>query len=168
MDKIIKFVQSPFYWLAVIFVGFGLEGVALFYQHVLNEPPCSLCIHARVWVIVGMLSAGFGWAARRFFWLRMLGHAGIVVSLVGLLERSWLSVLVERGLYESECGLDPGFPAWLPLDEWVPNMFEVWTFCGYTPNFLFGTTMGEALVAGSILLIAIAVAAAVIDFRHRK
>lgn len=167
MEKLVKFIQSPLYWLAVIFVGFGLEGVALFYQHVLNEPPCAMCIHARVWVIVGILSAFFGLAARRFLWLRMAGHAGIIVGLVGLLERSWLSVMVERGLVESECGMDPGFPSWLPLDVWIPNMFEVWTFCGYTPNFLFGTTMGEALVAGSVLLIAIAAFAAVIDFKHR-
>jgi disulfide bond formation protein DsbB len=168
MKTLKSFVQSPYYWLAVIAVGFGLEGVALFYQHDLNEPPCVLCIQARVWTLIGIIAAGVGLALRRFFYVRMLAHLALIVSLVGLINRSWISVLVERNQYESLCGIDPGFPSWLPLDQWFPNIFEVWTMCGYTPDFVLGLTMGEALSYGSGTLIIIAVAAAAIDLFNKN
>jgi disulfide bond formation protein DsbB len=167
MNKLKAFVQSPFYWIAVIAVGFGLEGVALFYQHVLNEPPCVLCIQARVWTFTGIIVAAFGLSIRRFFYLRMMAHLALIGALIGLLNRSWIAVLVERGQYEGQCGMDPGFPSWLPLDAWFPNVFEVWTMCGYTPNFILGLTMGEGLVYGGAALVAVAVGALVIDFINR-
>ncbi|MFQ3229665.1 disulfide bond formation protein B [Reinekea sp.] len=167
MNKIKAFVQSPFYWLAVIAVGFGLEGVALFYQHVLNEPPCNLCIQARVWTLLGIIAAGLGLAVRRFFYIRMAAHLAVVVSLIGLLNRSWIAMLVERGQYEGTCGMDPGFPTWLPLDKWFPNVFEVWTMCGYTPNFIFGLTMAEGLVYGVSILLFVAIAAGLVDVLNK-
>jgi disulfide bond formation protein DsbB len=76
-----------------------------------------------------------------------------------LTARSNTAVLVERGLYDGQCGMDPGFPAWFALDEWLPQVFEVWTMCGYTPNFLFGLTMGEGLLYGAVALLLVALAA---------
>lgn len=156
LKKLSIFSQSRWYWLAVFFAGLAIEGIALFYQYVLDEPPCVLCIQARVWVLTGMLVALIALATRRWFAVQAAMHVGLLVSLALLLERSWTAVLVERGLYDGQCGMDPGFPSWLALDEWFPAVFEVWTMCGYTPNFLFGLSMGEGLVYGSILLIAIA------------
>lgn len=167
--KVFKhFVQSPLYWIAVVAVGFGLEGVALFYQHVLNEPPCVLCIQARVWTLAGIMVAALGLTVRKFFYARMIAHLALIGALIGLLNRSWIALLVERGQYDGQCGMDPGFPTWLPLDAWFPNVFEVWTMCGYTPNLFAGLTMGEGLVYGVSILIALAVAAFAVDITNRK
>ncbi|MDX1342413.1 MAG: disulfide bond formation protein B [Reinekea sp.] len=156
MQKLTWFVLSRWYWLAVTFVGVSLEAVALFYQHVLGEPPCVLCIQARVWVLLGIVMGIVGLIGNRVKAVRLTAQVGLIVALIGLLNRSWISVLVERGLYDGQCGMDPGFPAWFSLDTWFPQVFEVWTMCGYTPNFLFGFTMGEGLVFAAISLLVIA------------
>lgn len=154
-----KFVHSLWYWLAVLITALSLEGIALFYQYGLGEPPCVLCIQARFWVLVGAIFALVGLVLRKSLAGRLIAQGGIIVGLVMLLNRSYIAVLVERGQYEGQCGMDPGFPAWMPLDTWFPQVFEVWTMCGYTPNFLFGLSMGEGLVLGGGILLAIALAA---------
>ncbi len=155
LSLLTKFVHSRAYWIAVIVVGVSIEAVALFYQHVLGEPPCVLCIQARFWTVLGIVFSLFGLALNKIAAVRLIAQLGLMASLSMVLNRSWISVLVERGQYEGQCGMDPGFPAWFALDKWLPNMFEVWTMCGYTPNFIFGLTMGEGLVYGTIALLAI-------------
>lgn len=158
MAQLERFFNSLWYWLAVALTGLALEGVALFYQYVLGEPPCVLCIQARFWVLAGVVFALIGAFARRNQIAAVALQVGIVGAVVMLLNRSWISVLVERGEYDGQCGMDAGFPAWFALDEWIPQVFEVWTMCGYTPRFLFGLSMGEALVYGSAVLLVVALA----------
>lgn len=154
-----SFVHSLWYWLAVIVTGLALEGVALFYQYGLGEPPCVLCIQARFWVLAGVVMAIGGLITRKMLAGRVVFQVGLIGAIAMLTARSNTAVLVERGLYEGQCGMDPGFPAWFALDEWLPQVFEVWTMCGYTPNFLFGLTMGEGLYYGAIVLMLVALAA---------
>ena len=60
LQKLSSFVHSLWYWLAVIATALVLEGVALFYQYGLGEPPCVLCIQSRFWVLVGIIFAVAG------------------------------------------------------------------------------------------------------------
>ena len=154
-----SFVQSRWYWSAVIIVGLGMEAVALFYQYVLGEPPCGLCIQSRAWTLLGVLIALAGLIGNRLLAVRYVAHSALIVTLGFLWKVSREAVLVERGIMESSCGMDAGFPSWMPLHEWLPQVFEVMTFCGFTPDFVFGLTMGEGLLYGVIVLFFIAVAA---------
>lgn len=154
-----SFFASRWYWFAVFAVGALLEAVALFYQYVLGEPPCVLCIQVRFWVMVGMLCAVPAMLAPRRLAVQLVACLGLLISLLMMLNRSYIAVLVERSQYDGQCGMDPGFPGWLPLDVWLPALFEVWTMCGYTPQFLLGLTMGEALVISALLLLAVALLA---------
>lgn len=156
-----RFALSSLYWWAAIIVGLSLEGIALYYQYVLDEPPCVYCIHVRVWVLLGIVSALLGLLTKRYFLAQLTAHTGLITALGLFTYTSRKTVLIERGLYEGQCGMDAGFPAWFALDEWFPALFEVWTMCGYTPNFLFGLTMGEGLVYGGWVLTFIAVVALV-------
>ena len=158
-----SFVHSRGYWFAVLAVGVGIEAVALYYQHVLGEPPCALCIQSRAFVLLGVLFGLLGVVGARLSLLRYAAQLGLIVSLGFLWRVSREAVLVERGLMESTCGMDPGFPSWLPLDQWLPQVFEVWTMCGYTPDFIFGMTMGEGLLYGTVTLFFIAVAALLVQ-----
>lgn len=167
LKRLNDWLMTPWYWLAVIVVGVVLIAVALFYQHVLDEPPCVLCIHARIWTLAGVLAALVGIVVRRLWLGRVLAQVAVVISVAGLLERSYRTLQVERGTYEGLCGFDAGFPAWLPLDQWFPNLFEVWTMCGYSPPFLFGMTMVEGLTYGTVVLLAVAIAALVVMVINR-
>lgn len=146
---------SPWYWLALIGLGVAMLGIALFYQYQLDYWPCVLCIHTRIWVIAFVLVAILTLMVRKVWVLLIAGHALVTVSTVGLLERSWMLLGVERGFLEGSCDFNLGLPAWLALDQWLPSMFKVWEACGYTPELLFGVTMAEGLLAMSAVLVVI-------------
>jgi disulfide bond formation protein DsbB len=85
---------------------------------------------------------------------RGIGHALVLVVSIGLVERSWKLLAIERGFaVDGECNFDAGLPAWFALDQWFPVVFKVWEACGYTPELLFGVTMAEALLVISLVLL---------------
>ncbi|HHJ15076.1 MAG TPA: disulfide bond formation protein B [Gammaproteobacteria bacterium] len=144
---------SPWYWLALLVFGLSMEAVALYYQYALEYWPCVLCIHVRIWVAGFILVALLALALRRSRPWRIVLHLLTVVLSIGLLERAWMLLGVERGTVEGSCNLESGLPGWFALDVWFPSVFKVWEACGYTPQLLFGITMAEALVALGVLLV---------------
>lgn len=147
--------RSAGYWIVVLTLCLAMMAVALFYQHILHEPPCSLCIHARLWVLVLTVVSLFGLLGRGVSWVNPLMHSLVLVASAGLLERSYQLLGTERGFVFSECSLDLGLPAWLALDRWFPPLFQAETLCGYTPELLFGITFAEALTAFSVIAVVI-------------
>ena len=141
------------YWLALLVFGLSMEAVALYYQYALEYGPCVLCIHVRIWVAGFILVALLGLAMHRSRPWRTVLHLFSVVLSIGLLERAWMLLGVERGTLEGSCNLESGLPGWFALDAWFPGLFKVWEACGYTPQLLFGITMAEALVVLGVLLV---------------
>jgi disulfide bond formation protein DsbB len=156
--KLANIGKSAWYWLALILIGLSFEGVALFYQHALDEMPCVLCIHVRVLVLALVLVALAALFLRRFKWPNVLVHLLTVLVAAGLLERSYQLLGTERGFTFGDCGIDPGFPDWFALDAWFPAVFQVQTSCGYTPELLFGITMAEALIVISAVFVLVSLA----------
>lgn len=148
--------RSAGYWLMLCITGLAFEGVALYYQHVLDEMPCVLCIHVRIWVLALILVSLAALWMRRNRLTNLISHLLTVLIALGLLERSYQLLGTERGFTFSDCGFDLGMPAWFAIDVWFPQMFKVQTSCGYTPELLFGITMAEALMVSSALLLILA------------
>jgi len=148
-EKLAIIGKSAWYWLALVLLGLSFEGVALFYQHALDEPPCVLCIHVRLLVLALLLIALAALFLRHFKWPNVLAHLLTVLVAAGLLERSYQLLGTERGFTHGDCGFDLGLPDWLAVDIWFPALFQVQTTCGYTPELLFGITMAEALIVFS-------------------
>lgn len=148
-----QWMQGKLFWIAFILLGVSMEGVALFYQYVLDEPPCILCIHFRLLFAVIII------IALKMLWLRSYKFSRIVASLSLLAvsgvmaERSYQLLGTERRFILGECSMDLGFPAWLAVDKWVPWLFQPLTSCGYTPEIVFGITMAEALSVFSIIMV---------------
>ncbi|MCG6890430.1 MAG: disulfide bond formation protein B [Gammaproteobacteria bacterium] len=143
------------YWALLILVGIALECGALYFQYVLDEWPCVLCIHVRIlvmsFVLIGILAIFFtgSMPGMRLF------H-GLNTLIMGcLVERSWQVLAVERGWVFGDCAMNLGMPSWFALDKWFPAVFEVQTACGYSPLLLFEITMAEALLVISIVLLII-------------
>ena len=146
LERVKLFSHSKLYWILLIILGLYLEGSALYYQYVLNEWPCVLCIHVRIWVlgfivlgILALLIAGKRWITQGL-------HLVNTVIMIGLVERSWQTLAVERGWVFGECDMESGLPYWFALDKWFPAVFEVLTACGYTPFIIFNITMAETLM----------------------
>jgi len=153
LDWLRKLTRTPWYWLAIMTTGLAMESVALYYQYVLDYGPCVLCTHIRAWVLAMVLVAGLGLFGRRQRWFNALGHLALLGLAGGLSYSSWQTLGTERGWFEGSCEFGAGFPSWLPLHEWWPQVFEPWELCGYTPQLWFGITIAEALMVTSILAI---------------
>jgi len=153
-----KIGKSSLYWLALALIGLSSEVVALFYQYVLEEMPCVLCIQVRLWVMALIMVALLVLVLRRLRFMSVAGHLLTVVIAAGLLERSYQLLGTERGFVFGECGFALGLPDWFTPDKWFPLLFEVQTSCGYTPELLFGITMAEALVVASAVFVPVSLA----------
>jgi disulfide bond formation protein DsbB len=140
-------------WMMLVILAVVMEGVALFYQYVLGDAPCVVCIHVRLWVGVMLLVGlvGLLGSESKVFqvpaWLVMIGAAG------GFAERAWHTFAVEKGWIFSTCGFDLGLPEWFAIDRWVPWVFEPTGSCGYTPDMVFGFTMADVLIGVAVLTV---------------
>ncbi|MCP4492972.1 MAG: disulfide bond formation protein B [Gammaproteobacteria bacterium] len=141
--------QGKLYWVLLLILGISMESTALYYQYVLDEWPCVLCIHIRIWVSGFTLLALLALLVKHSGWLTRCFHLVNSLLLVGFVERSWMTLAVERGWIFSDCNMQSGLPAWFALDKWLPAIFEVKTSCGYTPYILFQISMAEVLIVFS-------------------
>jgi disulfide bond formation protein DsbB len=141
------------YWAILVLVGIALECSALYYQYVLDEWPCLLCIHIRMLVFAFILLASIAIFCTQSTLATRVAHGLNVIIMLGMVERSWQVLAVERGWVFGNCEMDLGMPAWFALDKWIPSLFEVQTSCGYTPLILFNISMAEVLLVFSALLL---------------
>ena len=145
--------RGRIYWLGLLLLGLFLQATALYYQYVLDEWPCVLCIHVRIWVTAFILIAAVAFFCTGSIAATRLCHGLTTGVMLGLLERSWQLLAVERGWVFGDCDLELGMPPWFALDKWLPSVFEVKTSCGYTPLILFNISMAEVLLVMSAALL---------------
>jgi len=152
VEFLVNLSRQRRYWALLVLLGIALEGAALYYQYALDEWPCVLCIHVRIWVVsfilLGLLALFFTGSAMAM----RIFHGISVIIMIGLLERSWRVLAVERGWIFGDCEMDLGMPAWFALDRWFPWIFEVQTSCGYTPLILYDISVAEVLLVFSVFL----------------
>lgn len=146
LNKLSNISRSTGYWLLLIAMGMASEGIALFYQYVLDFRPCVMCIQVRIWILGFIIIASLALLVRGSAKLLVVMHVLNTLIMIGLVERSYQLLGTERGWVFGSCDFDLGLPQWLALEEWLPAIFKVWEACGYTPELLFGVTMAEALL----------------------
>ncbi|UTF59907.1 disulfide bond formation protein B [Gilvimarinus sp. DA14] len=158
-----------YFWLAVALLMLALEGGALYFQHVKYFYPCELCIYVRVWVAALFLLALLALVAKRWWWGRILcATTGLALS-IGLAVETWNLIKVEYAIGDGgACGFKANFPAWAPLDSWLPWMFEVQDMCQATPPVFLGLTMAHCLAVVSFALIVLFLVALFGSLRKNK
>lgn len=149
--------HSRWYWLSLIVIGTSLLIAALIFQYVLDEMPCVVCIHVRLWISLLMLIALFGLFTCHSRWLNIFANLAVVGTAVALIERSYLLLGTERGFIFGDCGFSLGLPGWFAIDDWLPWIYRIETSCGYTPELIFGITMAESLMVLSVCLLLLSV-----------
>ena len=167
-DKLLLTSKSSLYWILLVALGLSLEAVALYYQYVLDEWPCVLCIHVRIWISGFTLVALLTLFIHKSWVFRVAAHSVVTLMMVGLLERSYILLGVERGTIMGSCDMNSGLPDWFALDRWFPVLFEIKTTCGYTPELLFGITMAEALMVFSSVMVLVSGVMTIVSFSGRK
>lgn len=155
--------NSRWYWPALLLLSLGFLAVALYYQYILEQSPCVLCIQVRI-LMLALAFIGLNAYLLNNRWINRGAHILAVLVAAALLDRSYQLLGTERGFIFGDCGFDLGLPSWLPLDSWFPHLFRVESSCGYTPELVFGITMAEALIVFSSLFLLLSLALAVMSF----
>ena len=152
------------YWLFLLTLSLAFESIALYYQYVLDEWPCVLCIHIRIWIAGIILVSIIALLTKPGHWLNRGFHLINTVMMIGFVERSWQVLAVERGWIFSDCNMESGLPNWFALDKWLPAIFEVKTSCGYTPLIVARISMAEILMVTSAILLLMSLIMLVVSF----
>jgi disulfide bond formation protein DsbB len=155
---LIELTMQRRYWLGLLLIGLALESAALYYQYVLEEWPCVICIHIRIWIFGFIVISLIAIFCNRWPAIIRTAHAASMLVMIGFIERSWKVLAVERGWIFGDCDMDAGLPPWFALDQWFPAVFEVQTSCGYTPLILLNISMAEVLMVLSVMLFILAMA----------
>ena len=151
--------SSLYYWLFLLVSGVLTLAIALYYQYGLNEWPCVLCIHIRLWVSLLIIVSVIGLLSRNSKTMGYVSNSLLLVVAAGLSERSYMLLGTEKGFVFGDCGFDVGLPAWLAIEEWLPWLYRVESSCGYTPELWLGVTMAEALMLMSVGLLLLSLSA---------
>lgn len=152
-------------WLLLAAIALVLEGAALYLQHVLKVEPCNECIYVRVGVLGIGLAGLLGAVAPRILAMRLAALAAWLVAVGWSLSRVNVLLDLERVVREggeASCKRFKGFPEWMPLDAWLPNVFEPramcgevsWTFLGQSVTFWIGLVMSGLALAAILVLLA--------------
>jgi disulfide bond formation protein DsbB len=152
MHKLATLFKSRGYWLMIVAASLAMLVIALYYQYVLGEEPCQVCIQARLWVfallLVSMTLATF---PKNRLW-SLAGSLLALACATGLGERAWFLYQLENGIGNGSCEFQLGMPDWFAIDQWLPSLFEVRNLCSFTPEMLFGLSMAEGLLLTAGLL----------------
>lgn len=147
MNELYKFVESRYFWLTGVLFLTLMEGIALFYQY---GPgmwyPCALCVQVRAWVVGAIIFALLGLVMAKNFWWRWMALNLTIIMMAGALYTSYYAYGVEQGTVISSCTMGAGFPEFMPLDQWIPFLFEAQGMCGQSPPMPLGLSMVEALL----------------------
>ena len=154
LNKLATLNRSAGFWLLLMLFAMGMLGMALFYQYVLGTLPCVLCVQIRAWVTAILLLAVLGLFLRHSRVGVILSNFLVLLASLAFAERAYVTLGTERGFVEGTCGMNPHFPAWLKLDDWLPAVYKPLESCGYTPWVIPDMlTMAEALMLVAVLLV---------------
>ncbi|MGE8360140.1 disulfide bond formation protein B [Pseudomonas sp.] len=147
--------------LIVALIALAMLAGALFAQHVLGWEPCTLCVQIRLWLALAavfalVLSAA---AATRQTWLSVLAWPLLLAAAGMALVDNAHVVLIELGIMESSsCSPFPFYSQYLPLHEYLPEVFMSGGICGQNDYAVLGvpftvwTLASIAALAAFILL----------------
>lgn len=120
-------------WALLFLSSLLVLATALYFQYGMNMQPCILCIYIRAAFAGVALAALFGMLFVSVPLLRLAAIAGwLAASIAGMLQASELlelEQLMQQGGFFS-CSLFAEFPTWMPLDRWLPSVFEPTGSCG--------------------------------------
>ena len=120
-------------WALLCLCAVLLECFALYMQHTIGVEPCNECIYIRAGVLGIAASGLIGAMAPRVLILRWSAIAVWLIALCWSLFRADLLLNLEQKVregLEASCGRFKGFPDWMPLERWLPDMFEPRAMCG--------------------------------------
>ncbi len=117
-------------WFLLFLSTVIFEMTALYFQHGLGLAPCTLCIYQRCAIYGIMIASLIALIAPGHVVFRLIA---ILVWLICSLEGFRLAIFHAHLQFEPNlvdtCTINVEFPSWLPLNEWLPSMFNAYGSC---------------------------------------
>ena len=149
------YTQKRLLWMVLAVIAIALETIALYAQHYLGLEPCNECIYIRAGILGLFIASILGLVAPRQWYVRSIALIVWSSSLIWSLYRTNILRTLEENVRNgapSGCGRFKGFPEWLPLDQWVPAMFEPRAMCGENPQIFLSYTFADWTWFGLMVL----------------
>lgn len=131
LHKISELSASRSAWLLLLISALGLELAALYFQYFMELRPCIMCIYQRT-AVFGIMFSALPVLLLNNALTRLLAYTGWGVSgILGLLIAvEHVDIQSAANPFFATCEIVPNFPSWLPLHEWLPNIFAATGDCG--------------------------------------
>ncbi|QIR14385.1 disulfide bond formation protein DsbB [Shewanella aestuarii] len=152
MIRLQHFAHSRLSWGLLFFSGLVLEIAALYFQYYMDYAPCVMCIYIRVAVLGIMISALIGAVNPKFWLLRFAGMLGWIISAVWGAKLAFeLNEMQVNPSPFSTCSFFPEFPEFMPLDEWLPQIFSPTGMCGESVWSFLSISMVQWMIIGFVV-----------------
>ncbi|WP_339766571.1 disulfide bond formation protein DsbB [uncultured Paraglaciecola sp.] len=131
MNYISNLPDNRLAWGLLFLSSLVLEAYALFSQHAMDLQPCIMCIYQRT-AIFGIMFACIPVLITNNVLTRLLAFTLWGVSAIwgGLIAFEHYDIQTAANPFFATCEIVPNFPSWLPLHEWLPNIFAATGDCG--------------------------------------
>lgn len=147
--------SSRSWWLLLLVFSVALFSAALFLQHVLGFEPCELCIYQRVALLGIIISSLVSLLKPKSRVLCALSTCGAMYCAVRGALLAWQQIeIFLRPNKLHICHARAKFPALLPLDDWIPAIFEVRALCGGLSNLVAITMLMIFVVIVAVVVVA--------------
>lgn len=159
-------------WLLLVISGIILEGIALYFQHGMLLNPCVMCIYERV-AVFGIIFAGLiGMIAPKFWLFRFSAILFSLACAVKGVLLSWKHLDYQLNPSPwNQCPVVPDFPSTLPLDKWMPFIFQPSGSCSEVSWQFLGLSMVQWLVVIFIiytLLMSLVLISQIVNHRPKR
>ncbi len=125
-----QYSRGRFAWFLLFLSTAIFELTALYFQHGLGLAPCTLCIYQRCAIYGIMFGSIVGLIKPKKLIFRL---AGILIWLFSAFKGFELATFHAHLQFEPDlsdtCAINVQFPSWLPLNEWLPSMFNAYGSC---------------------------------------
>ena len=143
--------------IGVVALGaWGMLIAALVFQYAMGLEPCIMCVYQRFAVLGVALGSTLTYIAPRMITWFAGGIASGSAAVYGIIKASEHTGLQkDSNPFFSSCEITPVFPLEIPLDSWVPFMFEANGPCGDIDWSLFGMSMPQwvLILLSSMLMV---------------
>lgn len=126
-------------WALLFISALTLELTALYFQHGMGLQPCIKCIYQRT-AMFGILFGALLPLLHNTSLTRLIAYGIWGLSAVWgfMIAYEHVDILSAPNPFFAPCEIVPNFPSWLPLHEWLPDVFaatgdcldDSWQFAG--------------------------------------
>ena len=145
--KLSELSTSTRAWFILLVSTIGLEVAALYFQYLMDLRPCIMCIYQRT-AVFGIMFSILPVVLLNNIMTRFLAFVGWGVSSIWglLIAIEHVDIQTAANPFFATCEFVPNFPSWLPLHEWLPNIFAATGDCGDINWSFFNMTMPQWMI----------------------